>query len=200
MRNDAVPTIIQLVQPKNPPLPRRRWLKRTVLGLPALLVLCIGIGFFLPAKQHIERSIVVRGKAEEVFHVLATLKRWPDWTAWTTNRFPDMTLRFEGAESGVGAKMIAAGKSSGDGTVTIVEADQTSGIAYTLDFNHGMQVFAGAIRYTNTPDGLRVTWTLDAELGVNPLKRWAGLGMGSLMGADMEHGLAKLKVQVEEKR
>lgn len=174
--------------------------KKLLLGLLALLVLGIGIGFFLPAKQQIARSIVVRGKVEEVFNFLATLKHWPDWTAWTTNRFPDMTLRFEGAESGVGAKMIAAGKSSGDGTVTIVEADPTSGIAYTLDFNQGMQVFAGAIRYTNTPDGLRVTWTLDAELGVNPLKRWAGLGMGSLMGADMEHGLAKLKVQVEEKR
>ena len=96
--------------------------------------------------------------------------------------------------------MIAAGKSSGDGTVTIVEADPASGITYALDFNHGMQVFAGAIRYTNTFDGLRVTWTLGADLGVNPLKRWAGLGMGSLMGGDMEHGLAKLKVYVEEKR
>ena len=174
--------------------------KKLLLGLLAFLVLCIGVGFFLPAKQHIERSIVVRGKAEEVFPVLATLRRWPDWTAWTTNRFPDMTLRFEGAESGVGAMMIAAGKSSGDGTVKIVKADPTTGIAYTLDFNHGMQIFAGAIHYMNTPDGLRVTWTLDAELGVNPLKRWAGLAMGSLMGGDMEHGLVKLKVQVEEKR
>ena len=96
--------------------------------------------------------------------------------------------------------MIAAGKSSGDGTVKIVQAEPTSGIAYSLDFNHGVQVFAGAIRYTNTPDGLRVTWTLDADLGMNPLKRWAGLGMGSLMGGDMEHGLARLKAQMEEKR
>ena len=100
----------------------------------------------------------------------------------------------------LGAMMIAAGKASGDGTLKIVEADPASGIAYTLDFNHGMQVFAGALRYTNTSDGLRVTWTLDADLGMNPLKRWAGLGMGSLMSGDMEHGLAKLKVYVEEKR
>jgi len=174
--------------------------KKLLLGLLALLVLFVAIGFFLPVKQHIERSIVVRGKPEEVFNLVATLKRWPDWTAWTTNRFQDMTLRFEGAESGVGATMIAAGKSSGDGTVKIVEADPTSGIAYTLDFNHGLQVFAGAIRYTNMPDGLRVKWRLDADLGLNPLKRWGGLAMGSLMGGDMEHGLERLKVHVEEKR
>ena len=188
------------MQPKNSTPHRRRWLIRSALGLLVLLVLCIGIGFFLPAKQRIERSIIVRSNAGEVFNLVATLKHWPDWTAWSTNRFPDMTLRFEGAESGVGATMIAAGKSSGDGTVKIVEADPTSGIAYTLDFNHGMQVFAGAIRYANTRDGLRVTWTLNADLGPNPLKRWAGLGMGSLMGGDMERGLAKLKVYVEEKR
>ena len=187
------------MQTTNPPPTRSRWFNRIVPSLLALLVLCIGIGFFLPAKRHIEHSIVVRGKPEAVFNLVATLKRWPEWTAWTTNRFPDMTLRFEGAESGVGATMIAAGKSSGDGIVKIVEADPASGIAYTLDFNHGMQLFAGTIRYTNTPDGLRVTWTLDADLGVNPLKRWAGLAMGSLMGGDMEHGLAKLKAQVEEK-
>ena len=174
--------------------------KKLLLGLLALLVLCIGIGFFLPAKQYFERSIVVRGKPEEVFNVLATLKRWPDWTAWTTNRFPDMTIRFEGAESGVGATMLANGKSSGDGMVKIIKADPASGIAYTLDFNHGLQLFSGAIRYTNTPDGLRVTWTLDADLGANPLKRWAGLAMGSLMGGDMEHGLAKLKAKTEERQ
>ena len=177
-----------------------RLVKKLLLGLLVLTAGLAVIGWFMPAKRQVARNIVLRGKTEEVFSRIATPRRWPEWTAWTTNRFPDMTLRFEGAESGVGAKMIAAGKSSGNGIVKIVEADPASGIAYTLDFNHGMQLFTGAIRYTNTPDGLRVTWTLDADLGVNPLKRWAGLAMGSLMGGDMEHGLAKLKVQVEEKR
>lgn len=174
--------------------------KKLLLGLLALAVLFVVVGFFLPSRARVERSLNMRTTPDAIFPRVATLSRWLEWTAWTTNRFPDMQMKFSGATSGVGATMIAAGKSSGDGTVKIVQADPTSGIAYTLDFNHGMQVFAGAIRYTNTPDGLRVTWTLDADLGANPLKRWAGLGMGSLMGGDMEHGLAKLKVYVEEKR
>ena len=45
-----------------------------------------------------------------------------------------------------------------------------------------------------------MTWMLDVDLGANPLKRWAGLALGSLMGGDMEHGLAKLKLNVEGKR
>ena len=80
--------------------------RKLLLGLMGLIAVVILVGWLLPAKQHIEHSIVVRGKPEEVFNLVATLKRWPDWTAWTTNRFPDMTLRFEGAESRVGAAMV----------------------------------------------------------------------------------------------
>ena len=170
------------------------------LGMVVLLVLLLLAGMGLPSVGHVERSVVVNAEPAGVFALTATLKRWPGWTAWTTNRFPDLTFRFSGPDTGRGAVLIAAGKTSGDGTVTITDADPASGLTYTLDFNHGEQIFMGAIRHTNTPDGLRVTWTLDANLGVNPLKRWAGMAMGTLMGGDMEDGLAKLKTQVEERR
>ena len=48
--------------------------------------------------------------------------------------------------------------------------------------------------------GLRLTWTLEARLGGNPLKRWAGLAMETLMAEEMETGLARLKAQVEAPR
>jgi hypothetical protein len=168
------------------------------------LIVCLGAfviaGWLLPATKHIERSITMRGDTEEVFHLVATLKRWAEWTAWTTNRFPDLTMHFDGPEEGVGATMIAVGKTSGDGTVIITEADPANGITYSLDFNHGTQTFAGAIRYAGTIDSLTVTWTLEADLGANPLKRWAGLAMGLLMGGELEQGLANLKQRVEAKR
>ena len=171
--------------------------KKLLLGLVGLIVVLSLAGWLLPTKQRIVCSTVMRGNAEDVFALTATMKRWPEWTAWTTNRFPDLTLRFAGPDTGVGATMIAAGKSSGDGMVRVTAADPASGIAYTLDFNHGMQVFRGEIHNTNTPDGLRVSWTLEADLGANPLKRWSGLAMESLMRGDMELGLANLKRQVE---
>lgn len=177
----------------------RRW-KKILLSAIAFVILLILAGWLLPSHRRIERSITLQAKSETVFDMVATLRRWPDWTAWTTNRFPDMMIRFEGPESCVGATMIAAGKSSGDGAVQIIAADPASGISYTLDFNHGLQMFNGAIRYTNLPDGLRVTWTLDADLGASPFKRWAGLAMASLMSGDMEQGLANLKRSAEEKR
>ena len=171
--------------------------KKLLFGFAGLILTLLLAGWLLPSRQRIERSIILNGKPEAVFALTATLKRWPDWTAWTTNRFPDLTLRFAGPDTGPGATMMAAGKSSGDGTVKITAADPGSGLAYTLDFNHGTQMFTGSIRHGNAPGGLHVTWTLEADLGMNPLKRWGGLAMGSLMGGDMEQGLANLKRQVE---
>lgn len=173
--------------------------KKLVLGFFGLIILLGLLGFLLPSRQRIERGIVIRGKSADVFAFVATLKRWPEWTAWTTNRFPDLTMRFEEPETGVGATMIAVGKSSGDGTVKITSAHPTNGIRYTLDFNHGTQVFDGAIRYTNVADGLQVIWTLEGDMGANPLKRWGGLAMESLMSGDMEQGLVRLKQKVETK-
>ena len=177
----------------------KRW-KKWFVALAAVLLVLTAIGFVLPPRQTVVRRIVTTAPPARWFPPLATLRRWPEWTAWNTNRFPDLTMRFEGPDTGTGATLIAAGKSSGDGTVKITSADPAAGLTYTLDFQHGTQLFNGAIRFTNAADGWLVTWTLDAELGRNPVKRWAGLALGALMGGDMEKGLANLKRELETSR
>ncbi len=178
------------------PRVRPRW-PRLLFGALLLLMALVFIGFLLPAQARVERRVEIRGPATEVFARVATLRRWPDWTAWTTNRFPDMQVNFEGPESGVGAVMVAAGKSSGDGRVTLLAAGPVTGIRYRLDFNHGFQLFDGTIRWEAAGDALTVTWTVEGDMGWNPLRRWGGLFLGALMGGDMDVGLAKLQRQVE---
>lgn len=177
----------------------KRW-KKWLGALAAVLLVLAAIGFVLPPRQTVVRRIVTTATPAQWFPQLATLQRWPEWTAWNTNRFPDLNMRFEGPDTGVGATMIADGRSSGDGAVKITDADPARGITYTLDFNHGAQLFTGTIRFTNAAEGWLVTWTLDAELGRNPVKRWAGLALGALMGGDMEKGLANLKRELETPR
>ena len=140
----------------------------------------------------------MRTRVDAVYPQIAALKRWAEWTAWTVARFPDMKTRFEGPESGVGAVMIAEGKSSGNGTVTVTRADPSKGVWYDLDFEHGTQLFRGAITLDPSAEGLMVSWSIETEMGWNPLKRWGGLFLGSLMGGDMSEGLAKLRRSVEE--
>lgn len=168
-----------------------RW-KKWLLALCALLLGFTSVGFLLPQCQVVERRIFTTTTPERLFPQLTTMKRWPEWTAWNTRRFPDMTLRFEGPASGTGAIMHAQGKSSGNGTVTITRTELPKGIWYDLDFENGTQIFRCAITYTPQGNGLAVVWRLEACLGRNPLKRWAGLALGSLMGGDMQTGLTQL--------
>src|SRR5690606_16939708 len=42
-----------------------------------------------------------------------------------------------------------------------------------------------------------VTWSMQADMGNNPIGRWMGLMMDSIVGADYETGLASLKKLVE---
>jgi hypothetical protein len=171
--------------------------KKLLLGLLALVVLLVVVGFFLPSRTRVERSVNIRATPEALFPRVATLTRWPEWTAWTTNRFPDMRTSFSGAASGVGAMMKAEGKSSGDGTVTITRAEPAKGIWYDLDFEHGTQLFHGSITFDTATDGMKVTWVIETDMGANPFKRWAGLVLDKLMGGDMAAGLANLKQRVE---
>lgn len=171
--------------------------KKLLLGLLTLAVLLVVVGFFLPSRARVERSLNMRATSVAVFPRVATLTRWPEWTAWTTNRFPDMQTKFSGPPSGVGAVMMAEGKSSGNGTVTITRAEPAQGVWYDLDFEHGTQLFHGSITFYSVNDGMKVTWAIETDMGANPFKRWAGLVLDKLMGGDMAAGLTNLKQQVE---
>lgn len=177
-------------------MPKALW-KRFLLGLGAFLLLLILVGFLLPARARVERVTSIHTTPDHIYGEIAALKRWPHWSAWTVARFPDMKTRFDGPDSGVGAVMIAEGKSSGDGTVTITRADPTKGVWYELDYEHGTQLFQGTILYEPSSEGLRVSWSLETDIGLNPIKRWAGLFLGNLMGSDMAQGLANLKAKIE---
>lgn len=171
--------------------------KKLLLGLLVLAVLFVVVGFFLPSRARVERSLNMRTTPGFLFPQIASLTRWPEWMAWTTNRFPDMQMKFSGPASGVGAVMMAEGKSSGNGTVTIARADPAKGVWYGLDFEHGTQLFHGSITFDTTNGGTKVAWLVETDMGANPFKRWAGLVLDKLMGGDMASGLANLKRQAE---
>ena len=44
----------------------------------------------------------------------------------------------------------------------------------------------------------RVTWTMNGDMGSNPLFRWMALGADRMVGKDFEAGLANLKAVAEK--
>jgi hypothetical protein len=172
-----------------------RFLKRAILALVVLIALLVVIGFLLPSKYRVERSVTMRASPDKIFALVNTLKTWPDWTAWNTQRYPDMKTTFTGPDAGVGAQYDWTGKEVGTGFLKITASDPNKGIEYDLNFEDSPT--NGSITMAPTADGVKVTWANWGDLGMNPVGRYFGLLMDRFMGPDFETGLNNLKKKVE---
>ena len=172
--------------------------KRLLLGILVLVALLAVVGLFLPDRYHVERTIVMNAPADAVFARANTLKTWPEWTAWTKAKYPDMETKFSGPDAGVGSVYQWSGKSSGIGSLRITAVEPAKRVIYDLDFENGKYLSVGSIILTPEGTATRVTWVDEGALGSNPINRWFGLMMDSMMGPDFETGLKNLK-QLSEK-
>lgn len=166
-------------------------LKKILAGIAVLLVALVAIAYALPGTAHVERSIVVDRPPSLVFGLVNSYARFDEWSPWA-ELDPDLQVQVTGPRSGVGAKYSWQGNSAvGTGTQTIRESVPYERVATDLVFGDG----PADAQFLLQPEGkgTRVTWTLDMELGANPVYRWFGLAMDAMVGKDYEKGLANLK-------
>ena len=108
-----------------------------------------------------------------------------------------MQQSFSGPQSGVGARWSWESSMQGRGTLHIDEAQPLRGLVYTLYFEDLDHSARGAFTLQPLGDGLtRVDWSFSMRLGHNPLMRWFGLGLDTLVGRDYETGLKRLSQRV----
>jgi effector-binding domain-containing protein/carbon monoxide dehydrogenase subunit G len=182
-----------------------RFLKRLVLFLFVLIVVLIGVAFFLPNSGHVERSITIARPPSMVFAVLNSYRRFNDWSPWV-GKDPNAHYTVTGPVAGVGAKESWVGdpKTVGSGSQEIIESKADESVTMALDFGDMGKAKA---RFLLSPEdkGTRVKWTLDTQAPLaldgkvlwNTIGRYMGLFMDSMVGPDYETGLAKLKTLVE---
>lgn len=174
-------------------------LKAIVLAVMVIPIIIILISLLLPSRYHVERSIVMQAHPDAVYAHVIMLKHWPDWTAWTVAKYPDMKYAFAGPEAGVGASYSWEGESSGSGELKITKVELNKRLDYELSFEHGKHLSTGAIVIEPQDGGIKVTWFNEGDLGWNPVSRIFGLMMDRMMGPDFEEGLRKLKQRFESK-
>jgi hypothetical protein len=169
-------------------------------SMAVLLLVLLGalIGLLLPTTFVVERSTLIDAPPAAIHPYVSTLRTWPEWTAWNTATYPDLQYSLTGPESGIGAIQTWTDPGMGNGRLEIVESDVESGIRFRLDFEGSPHPLWGTIRYAAEADGrTRVTWTGTGELGKNPLSRYMGLLLDTLIGTDYELGLQGLRNLVE---
>lgn len=173
-----------------------RWLLNLVKAVLALLVVLVVVGLLLPGHRHVERRVDVRATPEQVWPWIAEPRRWRAWSPWL-DQDPATRLDYEGPVSGAGAGWRWSSRTQGSGHMRFVEAQPPQSLHYELTFNDlGMQA-TGAFLLTPSGDGTAVVWQMEASLGRNPLARWFGLAMDTVVGADFEAGLGRLAQQAQ---
>ena len=76
-------------------------------------------------------------------------------------------------------------------------ASRYTRVAADVDFGQGGSPAKQV--YTLTPEGAgtKVSWSMDVDLGMNPIGRYFGLGFDAMIGKDFDKGLALLKTFAE---
>ncbi len=166
--------------------------------LSILFSLVLAGGFLLPGHYEVEEEIMVDAPFQDIYPFLSDLKNWQDWTVWSSKEDPSMEVRFEGSESGQGAKQIWKGDKMGEGELILTESNPGDGVYYVMKMNEGNVEMKGSIVFRPTsPQRTKVLWNVKGELGNNPLFRYFGILMKNMISNDLEKGLANLKEVAE---
>jgi len=175
-----------------------RVLRMLVLIVAGLGVLFVGGAYLVPSKVKVERQTTIAAPTDKVFALVHSTQAATQWSPWT-GRDPAIKLTFSGPETGVGNRMewVSENPQVGSGSQEIIESVPNERVTSALDFGDMGQAVAAVI-LTADGDGTRVTWTLDTDMGMNPIARWMGLAMDGMVGKDYEAGLASLKALAEQ--
>jgi uncharacterized protein YndB with AHSA1/START domain len=109
-----------------------------------------------------------------------------------------MQIEYGGPPAGMGAKWAWKSKSQGDGEMTFTAAEPAKRLAFDLYFPDFGTTSKGELRFEPADAGTRVTWTMNGDMGRNPLHHWFALGADRMVGKDFAEGLAGLKAVAEK--
>jgi effector-binding domain-containing protein len=170
-------------------------LKRILVAIVAVLLLAVVVGLLLPRQVRVERSVSINRPASLVYAVVNSFQLFPKWSPWQ-ELDPNMHQYSEGPREGVGAKLVWSGNDKvGTGTQLITASNPDHSVMSDLDF--GGSTAKSTVTLTPEGSATRATWTVDMDMGANPIAHYVGLTMDNMLGKDFAGGLAKLKTLVE---
>jgi hypothetical protein len=178
-----------------------RILKRILAIVAVIAVALVAIAYLLPREVEVSRSTTIAADPATVFARIDTFEKQMSWSPWAEID-PEMTSQVSGPARGIGHTYVWTSDhpNVGSGRQEVIGFKENSEIISALDFGD-MGTAEAALRLkatgTGTSSATEVTWTLKADMGMNPIGRWMGLMMDGMVGADYEKGLATLKETTE---
>ena len=153
-----------------------------------VLTLAVSATYMIPSAVHVERTAIIDADPAEVLAMAASTEGFQQINPYASVD-PDLKITPFGPASGVGAGFHFDGKDGkGSQTVVAVTGDQ---VRYAIDLGPMGQP-TQAITVAPAPGGTKVTWSMDTEMGMNPIARVFGLFMDRMMGKTFDRGLKNM--------
>lgn len=173
-------------------------LKKIGLGLLGLVLVLAIVSLFLPSKVTVTRTATIKAPITAVFDQVNVLQNWEKWSPW--HRIdPKMLLSYEGPDAGVGARYnwFSDHPNVGNGSLTITDSKVNERIDTKMQFE-GQDDGFGYYLFEETPEGTKITWSMEADMGYNPVGRYFGLMLDGMIGPDFEKGLENMRAVLEQ--
>lgn len=162
--------------------------KKIALSTTAVLAVATAASFALPRHVTIERSAMIEAAPAAVIELAASNIGYQSFNPYR-DLDPNLRVELFGPSSGVGSGFSFESKDgAGLQTVAAVETDQ---VTFDLDLGPLGQP-TQEISAVAVTGGTEVTWSMDMDLGMNPVFRVMGLFMDGMIGSNFELGLANI--------
>jgi uncharacterized protein YndB with AHSA1/START domain len=174
------------------------FLKKAGLWLGIILLALILISFLFPTKIKVEESIEVNAPIDRVFDQVNDLRNWEKWSPWKRHD-PTMEMTFSNPPAGQNAfyKWETQDKQMGNGKLTLSKVTNFEEIVTTVEMEkYGTS--QGVFTFKHSGDAIKVTWTMEEEVGVMPWSRYGGQFMKGMMSDQFEEGLKGIKFYTEK--
>ena len=156
----------------------------TACGVAALAVATLA----LPRHVSIERSAMISAAPRAVIELAASNTGYQAFNPYK-DLDPNLQIETFGPVSGVGSGFSFESKDgAGKQTVAAVTSEQ---VTFALDLGSLGQP-TQAISAVAVDGATEVTWTMEMDLGMNPMFRIMGLFMDGMVGPNLELGLANI--------
>jgi effector-binding domain-containing protein len=173
-------------------------LKKILLGVLALIILLLIIGFILPSKLDVSSNITVNASTDYVYDEVNDLKNWPNWSYWHSID-TSMKITYGAVTSGAGANYSWVGK-DGPGSLAFTENIPGKSIKFDLQFMEAGDAAKGWYEFEPDGEGTKLSCGFQFDHGLNVLSRWFGkLMIEAEMKKAFAHELAEIKKRAEAK-
>jgi uncharacterized protein YndB with AHSA1/START domain len=168
--------------------------KKILIGLVVVLVVCAAVVALQPSDFRIVRSIRVSAPVAEVFSQVNDFHNWQAWSPWA-KLDPAAKNSFEGPSAGAGAGFTWDGNGQvGAGRMTLIESRPSDLIRIKLEFERPFKDTSAA-EFTFKPEGDQtlVTWSMSGRKNFMSKAFCLFMNMDKMVGGEFEKGLAEMK-------